>query len=142
MIDYTGTDLATTPGSIRVQKTKACVQVRFAREDGSADTLEGPVAYRRGAALITGTGGETWPVEEPHFQAAYTPVHPTVYGEDGIYYRIPIQAWALQADQACTVTIASGEVLCGKAGDWLLQYESGDYGIVERVIFTTLYEPV
>ena len=37
---------------------------------------------------------------------------------------------------------AGGDVLRGEAGDWLLQYAPGDYGIAEDARFRRVYRTV
>lgn len=35
----------------------------------------------------------------------------------------------------------AGDVLHGKAGDWVLQYAPGDYGVVQAQRFAKVYRP-
>ncbi len=142
MIDYSGSIVSDLPASRRAKKRSGTVRVHFACHHGIVDTLEGPVSYQSGDALITGDRGETWPVRSSHFHAAYRPVPGVLPGTDGLYVRLPIVVWAVQSNDTCRVVTAGGSVLTGKAGDWIVQYESGEYGIVEQGLFIATYEVI
>jgi len=45
-------------------------RVHFAAAAGQLQTLEGPVAYAAGDAIVTGVAGEQWPVPADSFAAA------------------------------------------------------------------------
>jgi hypothetical protein len=61
-------------------------------------------------------------------------------GEDGLYRNIATPVWALLMDQAFSIArSANGDVLNGAAGDWLLQYAPGDYGVVQQQRFARVY---
>ena len=71
-------------------------------------------------------------------------ISPTLPGEDGRYAQYP-QAGP-GATNAARVSVSSGkqagDIIHGKAGDWLLQYAPGDYGIVEAAKFAKVYKRV
>ena len=99
------------------------------------------MGYRPGDAILTGVEGEQWPIEREKFDASYEPVAPTCPGEDGRYVKKPISVWALQMDEPFFVTVSwSNDRLEGQAGDWLLQYGEGDYGVVKNSVFQKTYE--
>lgn len=139
-MDYTSIKLAQTDGSFKVEKNIVTVQAIFAKQAGSLQTLEGTVRYYKGDALVTGIAEETWAVKRGHFTDSYNPIPPTKMGEDGTYTTHPIQAYALTITEDCQVTLYNGDKLTGKAGDYLLQYANGDYGILNDKIFKLLYK--
>ncbi len=117
------------------------LSVRFARAPGMLETLEGPVRYRVGAALVRGLRGEQWPVERSAFERRYAPAPGTAAGQDGDYRRRPGLVLARRLESAIELPAgALGDPLRGRAGDWLLQYAPGEYGIVAPEIFDETYE--
>jgi hypothetical protein len=124
-------------------KKNELVDVEFARSHGSLQSREGKNSYSAGDALITGSTGDRWSVTRDRFNAKYSPVAPTRAGEDGKYANIPAPVLAQQMLQGFSVERQSGgDIIHGKAGDWLLQYAPGDYGIVEAVKFAKVYRRV
>ena len=61
-------------------------------------------------------------------------------GQDGSYQARPIPVLAKQMAEAFTVArCEGGDLLRGQAGDWLLQYAPGDYGVAEQARFAKVY---
>ena len=141
MIDFSGKRISALPGSIQVRAMGRPLCVSFAEHPGMLQTLEGPVAYQRGDALLSGPSGEKWPVERERFFRTYSPVQSSGHGEPGMFRKKPLPASALRVSDNFTVTTLNGAVLTGKARDWILQYEDGDYGVVDADIFPELYSP-
>ncbi len=140
MRDCTGMDVRVQPGSRRAVKKPLPVLVRFAREAGTLQTLEGPVPYAAGDALLTGTAGERWPVTRERFLRDYVPESPAK-GGDGHYIKRPAPVWALCMSEAFSIRLeGSNALLRGLTGDWLVQYGAGEYGIVRADIFAESYE--
>lgn len=139
--DFTGEDVAAEPRSVRVVKRDIPVPVHFAEEDGTLDTREGAVAYRKGDALLTGPEDESWPVVRGRFEETYDPIPGTRPGANGTYRKKNgIAAAALQVDEPFMVELSDGRgTLRGESGDWLLQYSPGEYGVVGRDIFEATY---
>jgi hypothetical protein len=132
-------DLANDPAAARHVKDET-VRVVFAREDGELQSPEGPNRYRAGDALVTGSTGGRWSVSRNRFDAKYLPVPPGVAGADGDYRARPLPVWAKQMPADFSIQrSAGGDLLRGRAGDWLLQYAPGDYGIVEAARFSKVY---
>ncbi|MCX7147993.1 MAG: PGDYG domain-containing protein [Rhodocyclales bacterium] len=119
------------------------VAVVFANLAGELISREGTNRFEAGDALITGSTGDHWSVSRNRFDAKYLPVAPAQAGEDGRYQARPLPVLAVQMDEAFTLArSAGGDVLQGQAGDWLLQYAPGDFGIVEAARFGKVYRPV
>jgi hypothetical protein len=118
------------------------VEVVFAQRAGSIASREGPNLYGAGDALLTGTGGDRWSVARARFDARYRPLPPLPHGADGAYRNLPLPVLARQMATDFTVRRrAGGDLLHGSAGDWLLQYAPGDWGIVAQTRFRQLYHP-
>lgn len=136
-------DLGRDPKAIRARKRPQTIAAAFARADGACETLEGPVHYRAGDAIVTGTQGERWPVERQKFLAAYEPEPPLAAGQDGQYVSRPREVLARRIEQAGQVTVGrASDTLRGEPGDWLVQYDDGSYGIIRSDIFASTYDVV
>jgi hypothetical protein len=135
-------DLAADPRTLLVCKNPEPVAVAFAPEAGACETLEGPVRYRAGDAILTGIRGECWPVRRDLFLVSYEAVSPTVAGKDGLYRKIPSVARALRLELALDVPVGwQDDPLRGRPGDWVLQYADGTNGVVQDAIFRASYGP-
>lgn len=141
MQEFHAIDLRTDPAARWYVKHEQ-VRVCFATQEGELVSREGPNRYSPGDALITGSTGDRWSVSRARFDARYTPVAPGTEGRDGLYVNrpIPVLARCMTAPFAMARS-AGGDVLHGKAGDWVLQYAPGDYGVVEQERFAKVYRP-
>lgn len=139
MRDLLDIDLRTDPLAARYVKSET-VDVEFARQAGELVSLEGPNRYQPGDALITGSTGSRWSVARERFAAKYEPLPPAAMGEDGRYRARPMPVLARQIDEPFSAArSAGGDRLYGKAGDWLLQYGPGDFGVAEQNRFAQIY---
>lgn len=139
MREFRNIDLAADPAAARYVKSET-VTVEFAKAAGELISLEGPNRYRVGDALITGSTGSRWSVSRERFEAKYAAVAPTVQGEDGRYQSRPVPVLARQVSEPFTAErSAGGDLLRGEAGDWLLQYGPGDFGVAEQSRFAAIY---
>jgi hypothetical protein len=135
-------DLSQDPQALRVCKKPISVAVEFAAMDGVCETLEGPVRFRTGDAILTGVQGERWPVRRDLFLSSYEPIPPTAPGHNGCYLKAPSITHALRLDQPREVPVNwQHDPLHGRPGDWLLQYADGAYGVVRDSIFRDSYAP-
>lgn len=134
-------DLAADRDARRARKRAVSVSVEFAERTGTLTTLEGPVAYGRGDALLTGSHGERWPVPRERFDATYDAQAPLRPGKPGRYIKRPLLVWARQLREPFDVSLdADRGTLHGEPGDWLVQYAPGDQGVVGASIFAESYE--
>jgi hypothetical protein len=140
MRHYQDMDIRQWPHCRSARKKDLPLSVRFATEDGTMHTLEGEVAYVRGDALVHGVHNERWPVDAAYFARNYSPSPGTQAGQDGRYYKKSITVIAVRMSEAFSINTPDGSLLRGVAGDWLVQYEQGRYGIVQDVIFAETYE--
>lgn len=135
-------DLTIDPKAALYLKTEV-VQVMFARAPGELISLEGPNKYQIGDAIITGCTGDRWSVDRHRFDAKYQPVAPTTEGSDGAYKAKPVPVLAKQIDEPFTAARSAGrDVLRGEAGDWLMQYGPGDFGVCGQSRFARVYQRV
>lgn len=133
-------DLRGDPAAIAAEKKPLPLSVRFAEKPGVCETQEGPVRYREGDAILTGPEGEQWPVRRERFDASYRPVPPTVSGGNGAYVKKPITVLARKLERPMAVAVGwQDDPIVGHAGDWVVQYGPGEYGIVSASIFDKTY---
>lgn len=141
MIELTQLDLRSDPAAQRVVKDET-VSVEFAADNGELMSLEGPNRYARGDALITGSTGERWVVSRERFDPKYVPADSALaHGEPGRYRNRPTIVLAKRMDEPFTIvrSAAGGDRLTGAAGDWVMQYAPGDYGVVQAARFAKVY---
>ena len=142
MLELKNIDLTTDPAAASYVKTEV-VTVTFARQEGELLSLEGPNRYAVGDALVTGFTGSRWSVSRQRFDLKYAAVPPTQMGDDGSYKSNPIPVLAKQIPEAfAAARSVGGDVLRGNAGDWLLQYAPGDFGIADQSRFAQVYRKV
>lgn len=122
-------------------KKRIPVQVCFALQDGQLDTLEGPVSYRRGDALVTGVEGERWPIPRGRFEATYSPVGPGgAMGVDGQFAKVPLVVQAERTPAPRSIPLDPGRgMLHAKAGDWIVSTPDGETWVVDHEIFGESY---
>jgi hypothetical protein len=116
------------------------VKVIFALTDGVCETLEGPVSYQAGDAIMTGVDNEQWPIERHKFEATYDAQPPTLPGENGLYFKKPIPVRVVQLTEPIKVEVGSqANKIQGQIGDWLIEYGPENFGIVSKDIFSKTY---
>jgi hypothetical protein len=134
-------DLSQDPAARRVVKDET-VNVEFAATQGELMSLEGPNRYLPGDALITGSTGDRWVVSRERFDAKYVPADAALtHGEPGAYRNRPAVVLAKEMQEAFSLARSAngGDVLRGAAGDWIMQYAPGDYGVVQAARFAKVY---
>lgn len=140
MLHLTDIDLEQDPEAAYYLKTEV-VQVFFALAQGDLISLEGPNQYQVGDAIITGCTGDRWSVDRHRFDAKYQAVAPTQDGQDGAYTAKPVPVLAKQINEPFTAARSAGrDVLKGEAGDWLMQYGPGDFGVCGKNRFERVYK--
>ena len=125
-------------GAARAYVKDEIVSVAFAHADGQMQSSVGINRYRAGDALITGGNGDTWSVSRDRFDDRYEAT-----AERGKFRARRKEVLAKQIGVNFSVARSTGgDVLQGAAGDWLLQYAPGDFGIVDVVRFASVYRVV
>jgi len=141
MNDLPNLDLRHDAAARRVVKDET-VTVEFAATQGELMSLEGPNRFLPGDALITGSTGDRWVVSRERFDAKYLPADAALaHGEPGAYRNRPAVVLAKQMHEAFSLARSAngGDVLRGAAGDWIMQYAPGDYGVVQAARFAKVY---
>ena len=142
MLELNDIDLTTDFLAARYVKTEI-VEVSFALSDGEIMSPEGPNRYQTGDALITGSAATRWSVSRDRFDAKYEAVAPTVANTRGRYKSKPVAVLARQIAEPFTAARSTGgDLLHGEAGDWLLQYAPGDFGVARNERFRLVYKKV
>src|ERR1700728_2283580 len=135
-------DLSVDIAACRAGKDEV-VSVEFAAAPGVLESAVGANRYVNGDALLTGSTGDRWCVSRDRFDAKYRPEPGVQAGGAGRYRNVPQRVRGKQMAVAFSIARSSGgAVLRGAAGDWLLQYAPGDYGIVARARFEAVYRVV
>jgi hypothetical protein len=118
------------------------VMVEFAAGEGMLQSAVGANRYAAGDALLTGSTGDRWCVSRARFDAKYRAESPTRPGQPGTYRNLAVAVLAKQMAAPFSVArSAGGDLLRGNAGDWLMQYAPGDFGIVADARFARVYRP-
>jgi len=142
MIEFRNIDLGRDAAARSYVKDEV-VDVVFAVAAGELVSREGPNRYAAGDALVTGSTGDRWSVTRERFDAKYLALPPLQAGQDGRYRARPVPVLAKQVAEGFSIARrAGGDLLTGKAQDWLLQYAPGDFGIVEDARFRRVYRPL
>ena len=114
-------------------------RARQARDTGTIDTLEGPVAYVPGDYICVEVTGERYPQKREQFEKSFDLVSgPDRYGL--LSYRKRGTVSVQRQPGAFSVKLADGTVLSGKALDWLVRDASGSW-VVSATIFAASYVP-
>lgn len=140
MLELTQLDLSTDSAAQRVVKDET-VTVEFAVAPGELMSLEGPNRYAPGDAIISSVTGERWVVSRERFDPKYLPADAALtHGEPGAYRNRPTVVLARRMDEAFSLLRSTGgDRLTGAAGDWVMQYAPGDYGVVKAARFAKVY---
>lgn len=117
-------------------------QVTFAQSVGTLQTLEGPVSYLAGDALMMGVKGERWPISRDNFEANYSPISPTIMGRDGLYLKKNIPISARQTESVEFIALENGKgKLRAQVGDWIVTAPDGHQWVVADDLFQLTYSP-
>ena len=107
----------------------------IADSDGTIDTLEGPVNYKKGYYILTGPKGEQYPMPPEKFNELKDD------NGDGTCSPKKIVKLAKVADHDGVVNTSWGEPLQYTAGnDVIVRHGPNDYGVVKRDIFAQTYQ--
>lgn len=130
-------ELSDDPESFRCFKKPIPLNFRIAQGPEEVQTKEGPVDAEAGAYIMTGTKGENWPIPADQFNYDIL----TQDGNTGTAAKKKIIVHAKEMSAPFEVKVSwSDSTLKGNAGDYLVQYGTGDYGVVGREIFNETYE--
>ena len=115
-------------------KKPAREKYEIAQEDGTIQTLEGPVNYKKGYYILTGPKGEQYPIPPEKFNELKDDLG------DGVCSPKKIIKTAKLADHDGVVKTSWGEDLNYTANnDYIVRHGAGDYGVVKADIFKQTY---
>ena len=118
----------------KTYKNPAREKYEIASQDGSVETLEGPVSYKKGYYIMTGPKGEKYPIPPEKFNELKDD-----HG-NGIASPKKIIKVAKLADHDGSVKTSWGETLHYKKGeDYIVRHGENDYGVVKSIIFKQTY---
>lgn len=120
--------------SFQTFKKASPIQYQIAREPGTIETLEGPVSYEAGHAIITGPKGEQYPITKEKFT--------TLYNIDSETEATPkkIPKLAKLADHNGTIHTSWGDLNYTTGNDYIVRHGPNDYGAVKSDIFQQTYD--
>lgn len=122
-------------GSFKAFKRPAKEPFEIAKKDGTIQTLEGPVSYKKGFYIMTGPNGEKYPITPESFAKL------KVDNGDGTASPKKIVKAAKIADHSGSVNTSWGEILHYSPGvDVIVRHGPNDYGVVKKEIFDKTYE--
>ena len=128
-------ELSQDPNGFETAKKPIPLNFRYAEEAETIETKEGSVTAEVGAAIMTGTEGEQWPIPREKFEQTYDVLEP------GTAAKKNIPVFAKEMAEPFQVKVSwSNDLLQGARGDYLVQYGPGDYGVVGREIFQKTYK--
>jgi len=115
-------------------KKPAREKYEIAQEDGTIQTLEGPVNYKKGYYILTGPKGEQYPIPPEKFDELKDDLG------NGVCSPKKIIKTAKLADHDGVVKTSWGEDLNYTANnDYIVRHGAGDYGVVKADIFKQTY---
>jgi hypothetical protein len=120
-------------GGFTTYKFPNPIKYETATDNGTVDTLEGPVDYTVGNKIITGPKGERYPVSPIKFAAYYDD------NGDGTATPKKIFKVAKLADHDGVVRASWGNLEYTRGNDYIVRHGSGDYGVVKKDIFAKTY---
>ena len=110
------------------------ISYEVAGEDGTTETLEGPVRHMKGHRIITGPKGEKYPVAPDKFAELYDD------GESGKATPKAIRKRVRLADHDGVVKASWGDLNYKSGQHYIVRHGDGDYGVVEKDIFDQTYQ--
>jgi len=128
------TDAWFKQGGFETYKKPTAIKYQTAIDNGTVDTLEGPVDYMAGHKIITGPKGEKYPVTPQKFN--------TLYDDNGNNTATPkkIVKIAKLADHDGVIHTSWGDLNYTAGNDYIVRHGTGDYGAVKKDIFAQTYD--
>jgi hypothetical protein len=137
LIEQAGADITDdwfAQGAFETYKKPNPEKYKIAQQDGTIQTLEGPVNYLAGYYILTGPKGEQYPMPPEKFAELKDDAG------NGVCYPKKIIKLAKLADHDGSVATSWGETLNYTAGnDYIVKHGSNDYGVIKKDIFAQTY---
>jgi len=143
-LDLNDADLSTDPEAVVAISRPIQVEVHFATQAGTVETLEGPVEHEAGSAIVRGVQGERWPLGADRFRTLYEPMPGTTLGQNGTYRKKPIRVYAKRIVAGpFSVRVGAGQQpISGRPGDWLIEYSPVKRSAISDEVFRLSYEVI
>lgn len=128
------TDAWFEQGSFETFKKASPVNYKTAIDNGTVETLEGPVDYAAGHKIITGPKGEQYPITAEKFK--------TLYDDNGNNTATPkkIMKVAKLADHDGVLHTPWGDLKYTVGNDYIVRHGPNDFGAVKKDIFAQTYD--
>lgn len=121
----------------KTYKIPAEEKYEIADRDGTINTLEGPVSYKKGYYIMTGPKGENYPIPPEKFKELKDDQG------NGIATPKKIVKIAKLADHNGSVNTSWGATLqYTKGNDYIVRHGVNDYGVVKADIFRQTYDQI
>jgi hypothetical protein len=121
-------------GGFETYKRPSPVKYQTAIDNGTIDTLEGPVDYIAGHKIITGPKGEKYPITPQKFATLYDD------NKDNTATPKKIVKVAKLADHDGVIHTSWGDLAYTAGNDYIVRHGTGDYGAVKKDIFAQTYD--
>jgi len=119
----------------KTYKIPAKEKYQIADQDGTVNTLEGPVAYKKGFYIMTGPKGEQYPIPPEKFRELKDD-----HG-NGVASPKKIIKVAKLADHDGVVNTSWGAALeYTRGNDYIVKHGPNDYGVIKADIFAKTYK--
>lgn len=120
-------------GSFQAYKIPAPIHYETATGPGVTQTLEGPVRHDVGHKIVTGTKGEKYPIAPEKFSSLYDD------RGDGTATPKKIIKAAKLADHDGVLHTSWGDLAYKTGQHYIVRHGDGDYGAIEKDIFSKTY---
>lgn len=121
-------------GSFKTFKKPAQEKYEIAQQDGTVDTLEGPVRYEAGHYIMTGPKGEKYPITPEKFADLKDDLG------NGVASPKKIMKVAKLADHDGVLHTSWGDLNYTSGNDYIVRHGPNDYGAVKKDIFMQTYD--
>ena len=121
-------------GSFKTFKKPAKEKYEIAQQDGTVQTLEGPVNYEAGHYIMTGPKGEQYPITPEKFRSLKDDLG------NGIAAPKKIPKVAKLADHNGVIHTSWGDLNYTAGNDYIVRHGVNDYGAVKKDIFAQTYD--
>lgn len=120
--------------SFKTFKKPVPVKFELATNNGTVDTLEGPVKYEAGHYIMTGPKGERYPITPEKFKSLYDKVGGNMAQPKKII------KLAKLADHDGVLHTSWGDLAYNAGMDYIVRHGNNDYGAVKADIFRKTYD--
>jgi hypothetical protein len=126
---------------IGITWARVLTEADYRERGGVIETLEGPASFKVDDYLCHGAANDFWPIGAAKFLGTKVYITGQPEPESGAFemYMTRGSVEAVQMAEAFETGRGEGEVLRGKAGDYLVRDDDGNEWVVDRTIFENTY---